>query len=198
VRRASVRRGSGKSLVFNLPTLAAVVESRGRARALYMFPTKALAQDQCRALRTLIRASDALGFIRTATFDGDTPMDQRERLRDESHILLTNPDMVHRTILSQHGRWAEVRRVGAEPARRSTTWADALTVAEAALHAPGAQVLRELRYVLLDEVHVYGGLFGSHVALVIRRLRRLCDHYGNHDVRFICCSATIGTCARRG
>ena len=146
--------------MFNLPTLTALIESRGRARALYLFPTKALAQDQCRALRTLARGSDMLAFLRVATFDGDTPAEDRERLRAETHVFLTNPDMVHRTILAQHARWGAV--------------------------------LRELRYVLLDEVHVYSGLFGSHVALVVRRLRRLCAHYGNPNVQFICCSATIG------
>jgi hypothetical protein len=99
---------SGKSLVFNLPTLTALVASGGRARALYLFPTKALAQDQCRALRTLMRADPALSAFRAATFDGDTPAEARDDVRAHAHVLLTNPDMLHRTMLPQHRRWAEV------------------------------------------------------------------------------------------
>jgi len=156
---------SGKSICFNVPVLSSIVASRGAAKALYLFPTKALAQDQCRALRSLLASDVAAGdrmarWVKVCTFDGDTPAIDRDRLRDESNIFLTNPDMLHCSVLPQHARWAKV--------------------------------LGALRYIMLDEVHTYSGVFGTHVAMVVRRLRRLCSHYGNPHVQFICCSATIG------
>jgi DEAD/DEAH box helicase domain-containing protein len=149
----STGTASGKSLCYQL----AVLESLARepqARALFLFPTKALAQDQARKL-----AGFALPGVVPAIYDGDTPQDQRALLRRTATILLTNPDMLHVGILPAHERWAEF--------------------------------LHQLRYVVLDEAHVYRGVFGSHVAQVVRRLRRLCAQYGA-DPRFVLTSATIG------
>ena len=149
----STGTASGKSLCYQL----AVLETFARdpqARALLLFPTKALAQDQARKLAGL-----RLPGVVPAIYDGDTPQDQRALLRRTATILLTNPDMLHVGILPAHERWAEF--------------------------------LHQLRYVVLDEAHVYRGVFGSHVAQVVRRLRRLCAHYGA-DPRFVLTSATIG------
>jgi DEAD/DEAH box helicase domain-containing protein len=149
---------SGKSLGYLLPALSAVAagtrDPGGRgATALYVAPTKALAADQLRALRAL----DVPG-VRAATFDGDTPVDEREWVRAHAGYVLTNPDMLHRTLLPGHGKWASF--------------------------------LRALRYVVVDECHVYRGVFGSHVAHVLRRLRRICRRYGASPV-FILASATV-------
>ena len=143
---------SGKSLCYQL---AALTESARdpQARALFLFPTKALAQDQARKL-TAFRVPGAMPAI----YDGDTPQDQRALLRRTATILLSNPDMLHVGILPGHERWAEF--------------------------------LHQLRLVVLDEAHVYRGVFGSHVAQVVRRLRRLCAAYGG-DPRFVLTSATI-------
>jgi len=146
---------SGKTLCYNLPVLEAIIKDR-RTRALYIFPTKALAQDQLRSLREL--SQDALPLLRYDTFDGDTPPSRRSRIKKECNIILTNPDMLSMGILPNHSSWA--------------------------------RFLAQLRYVVIDEAHVYRGVFGSHVANVIRRLRRLCHFYGA-DPQFICCSATI-------
>jgi len=143
---------SGKTLCYNLPVLEHLAGDPG-ARAIYLFPTKALAQDQRDALSEL-----APEQVRVATYDGDTPPAERRRIRDESHILLTNPDMLHVGILPQHLRWAEV--------------------------------LRRLRFVIIDDMHIYRGVFGSNVANILRRLRRLCAFYGSRP-QFICTSATI-------
>ncbi|MGH2453712.1 MAG: DEAD/DEAH box helicase [bacterium] len=143
---------SGKTLCYNLPVLEHLAGDPD-ARAIYLFPTKALAQDQRDALSAL-----APGQVRVATYDGDTPAAERRRIRDESHILLTNPDMLHVGILPQHLRWAEV--------------------------------LRRLRFVIIDDMHIYRGVFGSNVANILRRLRRLCAFYGSRP-QFICTSATI-------
>ena len=145
---------SGKSLCYHLPVLEALLEDRA-SRALYLFPTKALAQDQSRTLATLIPEGRRL---RHGIFDGDTPSQDRPDVRRSSQVLITNPDMLHVGILPNHRAWY--------------------------------QFLRGLRYVVIDEAHVYRGVFGSHVANVIRRLRRLCRRFGS-DPQFILCSATI-------
>jgi DEAD/DEAH box helicase domain-containing protein len=146
---------SGKTLCYNLPVLDAV--RRRAAKALYLFPTKALAQDQVAELDQLRRLGD-LG-VRAFTFDGDTPGDARKAVRTRGDIVVTNPDMLHQAILPHHTRWA--------------------------------QFFESLAFVVIDEVHNYRGVFGSHVANVIRRLRRVCAFYGVAP-RFILCSATIG------
>ena len=143
---------SGKTLCYNLPVLDALLADP-EARALYLFPTKALAQDQ---LDTLL-AFD-LPDIPAATYDGDTPQRRRKPIREQARILLSNPDMLHVGILPQHFRWKPF--------------------------------LHRLRFVVLDEMHVYRGVFGSNVANVLRRLRRLCRLHGA-DPQFICTSATI-------
>ncbi len=147
----STGTASGKSLAFTLPVLAAVCERRA-ARALYIYPTKALAQDQARALRTY-----GLG-LRPAVYDGDTPREQRHLVRRFANPILTNPDMLHVGVLPNHRRWAEV--------------------------------LTNLTHVVIDEAHTYRGVFGSHVSLVLRRLRRVCALYGS-EPQFLLASATI-------
>lgn len=147
---------SGKTLCYHLPTLEALLDEP-RSRALYLFPTKALAQDQLRALREL--AGERLPHVRAAIYDGDTPPSERAGVRATATIVLSNPDMLHIGILPNHGAWS--------------------------------RFLSRLRVVVIDEAHVYRGVFGSHVALVLRRLRRLCRHYGS-DPQFIFASATIG------
>ncbi|MFQ5491110.1 MAG: DEAD/DEAH box helicase [Phycisphaerae bacterium] len=149
---------SGKTLCYNLPVLDAMLQDP-QARALYLFPTKALAQDQLGALQRLIGADPRLAHLKASTYDGDTPQSRRKVARAGANIILTNPDMLHNTILPQHGRWL---REG---------------------------FLRNLRYVVIDELHSYRGIFGSHVAGVIRRLRRICRP--ESDPIFIGCSATI-------
>ncbi len=146
---------SGKTLCYNLPVIEAVRESK--AKALYLFPTKALAQDQVAELLEL-NAAGTLG-LRAFTFDGDTPSDARQAIRIKGDIVVSNPDMLHQAILPHHTKWA--------------------------------QFFESLRYVVIDEVHTYRGVFGSHVANVIRRLRRVCAFYGVSPT-FILCSATIG------
>ena len=145
---------SGKSLCYHIPVIEALMEDRA-ARAIYMFPTKALAQDQSKGLARLIPDGRR---VRHGIFDGDTPTRDRSDIRRHSRVLITNPDMLHLGILPNHRSWYEL--------------------------------LRNLRYVVIDEAHVYRGVFGSHVANVIRRLRRLCKRFGS-DPQFILCSATI-------
>ena len=147
----STGTASGKSLAFTLPVLAAVAENRS-ARALYLYPTKALAQDQARALRAY-----GLG-LRPAVYDGDTPKEQRVLVRKFGNPILTNPDMLHVGLLPNHQRWADV--------------------------------LANLTHVVVDEAHAYRGVFGSHVALVLRRLRRVCALYGS-DPQFLFATATV-------
>ncbi|MDR6323870.1 DEAD/DEAH box helicase domain-containing protein [Actinoplanes couchii] len=144
---------SGKSLAYQLPALNALAEDP-RATVLYLSPTKALAADQLRSLRRL-----GLDGIRPATFDGDTPREERDWIRQHSRFLLTNPDMLHHSLLPGHGRWGVF--------------------------------LRRLRYVVIDECHTYRGVFGSHVAHVLRRLRRATLRYGSSPT-FILASATSG------
>jgi DEAD/DEAH box helicase domain-containing protein len=146
---------SGKSVCYHLPVLEAV--QKQSAKALYLFPTKALAQDQVSELLELNRAGD-LG-VRTFTFDGDTPSDARQAIRVHGDIVVSNPDMLHQAILPHHTKWA--------------------------------QFFENLRFVVIDELHTYRGVFGSHVANVLRRLRRICAFYGVSP-QFITCSATIG------
>ena len=146
---------SGKSLCYHLPVIEAVRTQR--AKALYLFPTKALAQDQVAELLELNRAGE-LG-LRAYTFDGDTPADARQAIRVHGDIVVSNPDMLHQAILPHHTKWA--------------------------------QFFENLRYVVIDELHTYRGVFGSHVANVLRRLRRICAFYGVSP-QFIMCSATIG------
>src|SRR5262245_58391344 len=149
---------SGKSLCFHLPALERLLEEPD-ATALYLFPTKALAQDQLKSLTRLAAASVELsGVLRAGVYDGDTAATTRKKLRDEANVILSNPDMLHAGILPQHARWA--------------------------------RFLRNLRYVVVDEMHAYRGIFGSHVALVLRRLERLVRHYGG-SFRYVLCSATI-------
>ncbi|HET6782783.1 MAG TPA: DEAD/DEAH box helicase [Pseudoxanthomonas sp.] len=146
---------SGKSLCYTLPVVAAAMA--GNAKALYLFPTKALAQDQVAELLELNRAGE-LG-VKAFTFDGDTPGDARQAIRLHGDIVVSNPDMLHQAILPHHTKWA--------------------------------QFFENLRYVVIDEVHTYRGVFGSHVANVLRRLKRICAFYGVRP-QFILCSATIG------
>jgi DEAD/DEAH box helicase domain-containing protein len=143
---------SGKSLAFNLPVLDTLARDR-RARALYLYPTKALAQDQARKLHEL-RAP----FLRHAIYDGDTPKEERRAIRGRSNLILTNPDMLNVGVLPHHRNWGDV--------------------------------LANLAWVVVDEAHVYRGVFGSHVANVLRRLRRLARAYGT-EPRFVLTSATI-------
>jgi DEAD/DEAH box helicase domain-containing protein len=143
---------SGKSLAFNLPVLDAIARDP-KARALYLYPTKALAQDQARALAELKAPN-----VRAAIYDGDTPSERRWQIRKWANVILTNPDMLHVGVLPHHDRWADV--------------------------------LHNLRYVVVDEAHVYRGVFGSHVGNVLRRLRRLARVYGA-DPQFLLATATI-------
>ncbi|MGH2931275.1 MAG: DEAD/DEAH box helicase [Gaiellaceae bacterium] len=143
---------SGKTLAFNLPVLSALAESP-KNRTLYLYPTKALAQDQVRGLGTF-----GIKGMRAAIYDGDTPSEQRWQVRKWSNLILSNPDMLHLGVLPHHDRWGDV--------------------------------LSNLRYVVVDEAHVYRGVFGSHVGNVLRRLRRLARVYGA-DPQFLFASATI-------
>lgn len=146
---------SGKTLCYNLPVIQRVLENES-TRALYLFPTKALAQDQVSELQELV------GFmgvdLKTHTYDGDTPPNVRQVIRNAGHIVVTNPDMLHSAILPHHTKWAKL--------------------------------FKNLEFIVIDEVHSYRGVFGSHVANVIRRLKRICKFYGSNP-QFICASATI-------
>ena len=155
---------SGKTLCYHLATLDALLQDKD-SRALYLFPTKALAQDQLRSVKQIayplspaLRALSAGLPGAAATFDGDTPRNERANIRKQARIVLTNPDMLHLGILPNHQSWS--------------------------------RFFRKLKYVVVDEAHIYRGVFGSHIANVLRRLRRLCSFYGSSP-RFICCSATI-------
>jgi DEAD/DEAH box helicase domain-containing protein len=146
---------SGKTLCYNLPILNAILDNAD-TRALYLFPTKALAQDQLTELHDLAtRLDDCFGVF---TYDGDTPSDARKAIRERGHVILTNPDMLHTGILPHHTRWT--------------------------------RVFENLRYIVIDELHTYRGVFGSHLTNVLRRLRRIAAFYGSSP-QFICCSATI-------
>ena len=146
---------SGKTLCYNLPVLDRIIKEP-ESRAIYLFPTKALSQDQ---LGELYRIVDALDKpISTYTYDGDTPVSARSAIRNQGNIVVTNPDMLHTGILPHHTKWH--------------------------------RLFQNLRYIVLDEIHIYRGVFGSHMANVIRRLKRICQFYGSRP-QFICCSATI-------
>ncbi len=146
---------SGKTLCYNLPVMQSILEEP-ETRALYLFPTKALAQDQMHEAQRLISALQA--DIKTFTYDGDTPADARQSIRKQGHVVVTNPDMLHTAILPHHTKWQKL--------------------------------FCNLKYVVIDELHVYRGVFGSHFTNVIRRLTRICRFYGR-DPLFICCSATV-------
>ncbi|MEH7331334.1 DEAD/DEAH box helicase [Neobacillus drentensis] len=146
---------SGKTLCYNLPVLQTIL-SNPNARALYMFPTKALAQDQKSEINEFIQAAGV--DINSYTYDGDTPANIRQRVRQAGHVVITNPDMLHSAILPHHTKWVSL--------------------------------FENLKFVVIDELHTYRGVFGSHVANVIRRLKRICRYYGSNPV-FICTSATI-------
>jgi len=150
---------SGKTLSYNAPVLDAILKDSS-SRALYLFPTKALAQDQLAELHALVEqvTSGADLDIGVYTYDGDTPQDARRAIRGRAHVVLTNPDMLHSGILPHHPRWAKL--------------------------------FENLRFVVIDELHAYRGVFGSHLGNICRRLQRVCRHYGSDPV-FICSSATI-------
>ena len=154
----STSTSSGKSLIYQIPMLHAL-EQDSNARGMYIFPTKALAQDQRRSVKELLRFMPGLEDLIVDTFDGDTPMADRYLVRDEGRIIFTNPDMLHITVLPQEEKWRTF--------------------------------LQNLRFVVVDELHVYNGLFGSHVAFIMRRLRRICAAVGNSHVKFVSCSATV-------
>lgn len=154
----STSTSSGKSLIYQVPMLREL-EKDYHSRGMYIFPTKALAQDQRRSMKDLLQYMDGLQDTIVETFDGDTPMEYRNMIRDEARIIFTNPDMLHITILSRESAWRTF--------------------------------LQNLKFVVVDELHVYHGLFGSHVAYIMRRLRRLCAAVGNRHVKFISCSATV-------
>ena len=149
---------SGKSLIYQVPMLHEL-EADLDSRGMYIFPTKALAQDQRRSMKELMRYMPGLENTIVETFDGDTPMADRYLIRDEGRIIFTNPDMLHITILPQEDKWRTF--------------------------------LKNLKFVVVDELHVYNGLFGSHVAFIMRRLRRICAAVGNRHVKFVSCSATV-------
>jgi DEAD/DEAH box helicase domain-containing protein len=150
---------SGKTLCYNGPVLDAILKDPA-TRALYLFPTKALAQDQLAELHTLSQfvTRDTDVEIGVFTYDGDTPADARRAIRGKAHVVLSNPDMLHSGILPHHPRWAKL--------------------------------FENLRFVVIDELHAYRGVFGSHLSNIMRRLHRVCRHYGSDPV-FICSSATI-------
>jgi len=146
---------SGKTLCYNLPVLNLLLRDDG-ARAMYLFPTKALAEDQLQEFQGSV---EELGSeMRAFTYDGDTPQDARKAIRSKANVVLTNPDMLHSGILPHHTRWA--------------------------------RYFENLRYVVIDELHYYRGVYGSHLANLLRRLRRICEFYGSKP-QFICSSATI-------
>ncbi len=146
---------SGKTLCYNLPVVQTML-SNTAARAIFLFPTKALAEDQRLELQKL---NESLGNLFAChTYDGDTPQDARRAIRDKANIILTNPDMLHAGILPHHTKWAKL--------------------------------FENLRYFVIDELHYYRGVYGSHLANVLRRLKRVCEFYGSRP-QFICCSATI-------
>ncbi|MDO4384409.1 MAG: DEAD/DEAH box helicase [Clostridia bacterium] len=146
---------SGKTLCYNLPVLNAILKDDA-ARALYLFPTKALSSDQVSELYSMVEALGA--DIKAFTYDGDTPASVRTAIRQAGHVVVTNPDMLHQGILPHHTKWV--------------------------------RLFENLKYVVIDEIHAYRGVFGSNLANVLRRLERICAFYGAHPT-FICCSATI-------
>jgi DEAD/DEAH box helicase domain-containing protein len=146
---------SGKTLCYNLPVLDLLLRDPG-ARAMYLFPTKALAEDQLHEFHSIV---DEMGSeIRAFTYDGDTPQDARKAVRERANVVFTNPDMLHSGILPHHTKWAKL--------------------------------FENLKFIVVDELHYYRGVYGSHMANVLRRLARICEFYGSEPL-FVCCSATI-------
>ncbi|KAF7175055.1 hypothetical protein CNMCM7691_006459 [Aspergillus felis] len=154
----STSTNSGKSLIYHVPMIHRL-EQDSNTRGLYIFPTKALAQDQRRRVTALLSYMDDLKHVPVYTFDGDTPIVNRDVIRHTGRIIFTNPDTLHVSILPQHSRWRDF--------------------------------LKNLMFVVVDELHVYNGLFGSHMAFIMRRLRRVCAAIGNTHIRFVSCSATV-------
>ena len=148
---------SGKTLCYVVPILESLLAD-GRSRALLVFPTKALTQDQFKGFGETLKAA-GMDEVLAGVYDGDTPGPTRRKLRDKAAVIFTNPDMLHAAVMPQHGRWA--------------------------------QFLANLRFLVVDELHTYSGIFGSNMANLLLRLRRVCRHYGS-DPRVIACSATIG------
>ncbi|MEO8026709.1 MAG: DEAD/DEAH box helicase, partial [Bryobacteraceae bacterium] len=150
---------SGKTLCYNLPVWQRLLAEPG-ARAMYLFPTKALAEDQLAEFNESVNGIQAAGGgeIRAFTYDGDTPQDARRAIRERANVVFTNPDMLHAGILPHHTKWAKA--------------------------------FENLRYIVIDELHYYRGVYGSHLANVMRRLLRICEFYGSTP-QFVCCSATI-------
>jgi DEAD/DEAH box helicase domain-containing protein len=150
---------SGKTLCYNLPVLDLLMRDPG-TRAMYLFPTKALAEDQLHEFHAIVDGLtvETGSSIRAFTYDGDTPQDARRAVRDRANVVFTNPDMLHSGILPHHTKWA--------------------------------RLFENLRYIVVDELHYYRGVYGSHMANVLRRLARICEFYGSKPI-FICCSATI-------
>jgi len=150
---------SGKTLCYNIPVMNGILADPS-TRALYLFPTKALAQDQLAELDRLSQEISKAADVEVGvfTYDGDTPQDARRAIRGRAHVVLTNPDMLHAGVLPHHPKWAKL--------------------------------FENLRYIVIDELHAYRGVFGSHLGNVLRRLRRVCEHYGSSPT-FICSSATI-------
>lgn len=146
---------SGKTLCYNLPVLQTIINNP-TSRSLYLFPTKALAQDQKSELNEMIEEAGVP--VNSYTYDGDTPANIRQKVRKAGHIVITNPDMLHSAILPHHTKWVAF--------------------------------FENLKYIIIDELHIYRGVFGSHVANVIRRLKRICEYYGSNPI-FTCTSATI-------
>ncbi|MDR2900419.1 MAG: DEAD/DEAH box helicase [Treponema sp.] len=149
---------SGKTLCYNLPVMQTLLQNE-HARALYLFPTKALSQDQQSELNELVGSSREQLPVKICTYDGDTPESLRTAARDSGRIIISNPDMLHAGVLPNHPKWIKF--------------------------------FSNLKYIVIDEAHMYRGVFGSHVANVIRRLKRIAAFYGSQP-RFILCSATIG------
>jgi DEAD/DEAH box helicase domain-containing protein len=147
---------SGKTLAYNLPVLQTLVE-QPQAKAMYMFPTKALSQDQQSELNEILLGGDIP--VRIFTYDGDTPRSIRISVREQGRVVITNPDMLHTGVLPNHTKWIKF--------------------------------FQSLRFIVIDEIHTYRGVFGSHMTNLIRRLKRICAFYGAKP-QFICCSATIG------
>jgi len=154
----STSTSSGKSLVYQVPVLRALEADRN-ATAFYIFPTKALSQDQQRTLQDLLRNFDGLEDIFVTTYDGDLAKEDRRDARESANVIFTNPDMLHQSILPFEDKWR--------------------------------RFFENLRFVVVDELHIYNGLFGAHVGFVLRRLRRICHALGNDQVQFVSCSATV-------
>jgi DEAD/DEAH box helicase domain-containing protein len=150
---------SGKTLCYTIPTIMALLEDR-ELNSLYLFPTKALAQDQLKGINELVSPDNKLKvLLRADTYDGDTPPHRRKNIRSTANVVITNPDMLHMGILPHHSMWASY--------------------------------FQNLKYVVIDEIHTYRGVFGSNVANLLKRLKRIANHYGSKP-QFICASATIG------